>query len=113
MVVQVEGRRQGMTGLYVDDGNVQQLFPPNVPMVELELDHLRIVCALEPEFWQGHAEIHDDRLLGWLETKRATGKLAACPAPVLLIPFGDHAIRVLPLAPGDVNTSQHAVGFAA
>ncbi len=66
---------------HIGDGNVQRLFPPDVLNVELELDHLRIVCTLEPEFWEGEPEIHDERLVAWLESKRMSGKLASKPAP--------------------------------
>lgn len=113
MVITAKSRRQGMTGLHVGDGNVQRLFPPDMPVVELELDHLRIVCKLEPEFWQGQPEIHDDRLISWLEAKRMNGKLAAMPAPVEMIPAGDHAFRLMPIQPKDVKASQYAVGFCA
>jgi hypothetical protein len=102
-----------MTGLHVGDGNVQRLFPPDVPQVELELDHLRIVCTLQPEFWEGEPEIHDERLTSWLEAKRMSGKLASSPAPVAMIPFGDHAFRLLPLKHSEVRTTEYAVSFSA
>jgi hypothetical protein len=102
-----------MTGLHVGDGNVQQLFPPNMPTVELELDHLRILCTLDPAFWEGEAEIHDERLVAWLETKRASGKLAPRPSPMVLIPYGHNGFRLEPIQPADVQASKYAVGFAA
>jgi hypothetical protein len=102
-----------MTGVHVGDGNVQRLFPPNVPAVELQLDHLRIVCSLGPKFWDGEPEIHDDRLVAWLESKEMSGKLAARPAPVVMIPAGEHAFRLLPIEPTEVRTTQYAVGFSA
>jgi len=113
MVVKTKSGRLGMTGLHVGDGNVQRLFPPDVPVVELELDHLRILCTLEPEFWNGNPEIHDERLIAWLESKRTNGKLAPRPAPVVMIPAGDHAFRLLPIGPKEVSTAKHAVGYCA
>jgi hypothetical protein len=113
MVVQKHSRRQGLTGLHVGDGNVQQLFPPDVPVVELELDHLRIVCTLEPNFWNGDPEIHDDRLVSWLESKLMNGKLAATPAPLAMIPSGDHAFRLQPIEHKDVTTAKYPVSFSA
>ena len=113
MVVKSKGRRLGMTGLHVGDGNVQRLFPPDVPSVELELDHLRIVCTLEPGFWDGEPEIHDERLVSWLESKRNNGKLASSPSPVVMIPAGDHAFRLLPIEHKDVRTTKYPVGFSA
>src|SRR5580704_16544474 len=111
MVVRTKSRGLGMTGLHVGDGNVQRLFPPDVPIVELELDHLRIVCTLNPEFWEGEPEIPDDRLVAWLESKQRNGKLAPSPAPVVMIPSGEHAFRLLPIEPREIRTTKYPVGF--
>jgi hypothetical protein len=111
VAVEKQSRRLGMTGLHVGDGNVQRLFPPDVPIVELELDHLRIVCTLEPGFWTGQPEIHDDRLISWLESKRMSGKLAASPSPLVMIPSGEHAFRLLPIQHHEVRTTEFPVGF--
>jgi hypothetical protein len=81
-------------GLHVGAANVQQYFPRGVNLVELELDHLRIVCGLEPSFWDGRPEIHDTRLSLWLEAKRLGGKITAAPAPMAMIPSGQHAFRL-------------------
>lgn len=113
MVVKAKQELRRTTGLHVGDGNVQRLFPPDVPQVELELDHLCIVCSLEPGFWEGEAEIHDERLVSWLESKRISGKLDSVPAPVALIPAGEHAFRLQPMRHSEVNTTQYAVGFSA
>ena len=113
MVVREKSGRLGMTGLHVGDGNGQQFFPPDVPMIELELDHLRIMCTLGPEFWEGEPEIRDDRLVSWLESKRVNGKLAPKPAPLVMIPAGDHAFRLLPIDDREVRTTKYPVGFCA
>jgi len=113
MVVKAKPEMRRMTGLHVGDTNVQALFPPDVSYVELELDHLRIVCNLQPEFWDGDSEIHDERLVSWLESKRMNGKLAEKPAPMAMIPAGDHAFRLQPLRAHEVRTSEYAVGFCA
>jgi hypothetical protein len=110
MVVAMRNR-QGMTGLHVGNGNVQQLFPPDVPSVELQLDHLQIVCTLQPEFWQGQPEIHDERLNSWLEAKRMNGKLAAGPAPLAMIPSGDHVFRLQPIPREELRTTKYPVSF--
>jgi hypothetical protein len=112
VVAKKESRSLGMTGLHVGDGNVQRLFPPDVPVVELELDHLRIVCTLEPKFWDGDPEIHDERLISWLESKRMNGKLASRPAPLAMIPSGDHVFRLQPIQHTDVRKTEYAVGFS-
>ena len=113
MVVNAKSKRLGMTGLHIGNGNVQRLFPPDVPAVELELDHLRILCTLEPAFWEGEPEIHDERLLSWLESKRMNGKLASVPAPVAMIPSGEHAFRLMPIQHKEVRTTKYPVGFSA
>ena len=86
--------RSGCVGLHIGALNVQQYFPPNMQMIELELDHLRIACPLEPSFWLDRPEIHDLRLSSWLESKRNSGKLASQGAPVALIPCGEYAFRL-------------------
>ena len=113
MVVKANHEPRKLTGLRIGDGNVQRLFPPDMPNVELELDHLRIVCTLQPEFWDGEPEIHDERLVCWLESKRMSGKLATVPAPVVLFPSGDHAFRLLPIQHSEVRTTEYPVGFSA
>jgi hypothetical protein len=112
MVVKPRSSRQRMTGLHIDDDDVQRLFPPDVTSVELELDHLRIVCALQPEFWEGESDIHDDRLVSWLEAKRMSGKLAPQPAPLVMIPAGDHAFRLMPVTHKEARTAKYPVGFS-
>jgi len=102
-----------MTGLHVGSGNVQRLFPPDVPSVELQLDHLRIVCSLGPEFWDGEPEIQDERLVSWLEAKELSGKLAPRPAPLVMIPAGEHAFRLLPIEPREIRTTKYPVSFSA
>jgi hypothetical protein len=113
MVVEVRMKRRGMTGLHVGDGNVQRLFPPDKPAVELELDHLRIVCTLKPEFWEGEPDIEDDRLVAWLESKRMNGKLASGPAPLLMVPSGENAFKVMPVDQKEVQEPKYLVGLSA
>jgi hypothetical protein len=113
VVTAQQSRRQGLTGLHVGNGNVQQFFPPDVPSVELELDHLRIVCTLEPRFWDGEPEIHDERLISWLESKRMNGKLGPSPAPLAMIQSGDHMFRLQPIQPKEVSSSKYPVSFSA
>ena len=113
MVIHVGDKRRGMTGLHVGDGNVQRLFPPDVPVVEFELDHLRIVCTLKPKFWRGEPEIEDERLVAWLESKRMNGKLAARPAPIAMIPAGEHAFRLMPIDQQEARTTEYPLGFCA
>jgi hypothetical protein len=108
MVVQTQDRHTGhagVVGLHIGALNVQQYFPRDVEMVELELDHLRIVCPLEPSFWQDRPEIHDHRLSSWLESKRNSGKLGSRSAPVALIPSGEHSFRLQIVAKDEADYS--------
>jgi hypothetical protein len=97
MVVQTREKRSGHSGsvgLHIGEVNVQQYFPKDQLQIELELDHLRIVCPLLPSFWQDRPEIHDQRLSCWLESKRCSGKLGAQDAPVTMIPSGEASFRL-------------------
>jgi len=81
--------------------------------VELELDHLRIVCTLHPQFWDDDPEIHDERLLSWLEAKRMNGKLDQSPAPIAMIRAGEHTFRLLPIQHNQIRLSKDPVTFSA
>lgn len=97
MVVQTRERQPGhggAVGLHVGELNVQLHFPREISHVELELDHLRIACDLEPSFWEDQPEIHDHRLSCWLESKRLSGKLPRRDALVALIPSGEHCFKL-------------------
>ena len=113
MVVNAKSGRRGISGLRVGAGDVYELFPPDVPTVELELDHLRIVCTLGPEFWGDEPEIHDERLVSWLESKRMNGKLAAQPAPLAMVPSGDHVFKLQPIQHNEIRSTKYRVGFSA
>ena len=106
MVVQTHDRhpgRSGTLGLHIGAVNVRQYFPRDVKLVELELDHLRIVCPLEPSFWEDNPEIHDLRLSSWLESKRNSGKLGSQAAPVAMIPSGKCSFRLQMVSKNDVD----------
>ena len=108
MVVQTQDKRPGHSGalgLHIGEVNVSQYFPRGLQIVELELDHLRISCTLEPDFWLDRPEIHDYRLSSWLELKRNSGKLASHSAPVALIPCGVSAFRLQLIAKDERDQS--------
>jgi len=93
-VVLTQSRKSGVLSLHVGAGNVRQFFPRHIQMVELELDHLRIICTLDHSFWQDRPEILDMRLSSWLESKRHSGKLTSHAAPVALIPTGESSFQL-------------------
>lgn len=65
-----------------------------MPVVELQLDHLRIQCVLSPGFWNGQPEINDPRLCGWLEAKLAHAGVHHAPMLMSLIPSGKNSFRL-------------------
>ena len=70
MIVRTQGTNDRIAALHVGIGNVLRFFSREFSIVELELDHLRIQCELNPEFWAAKPEICDRRLCAWLEAKR-------------------------------------------
>lgn len=58
-----------MIGLFIGKSNVRPHFPASLKAVEIELDHLRIRCELQPSFWCDLQEITDPRLCVWLLNK--------------------------------------------
>lgn len=84
----------GLMGLDVGAANVREYFPRGLEAIELELDHLCILCALRPSFWEDRPEIHDTRLGIWLEAKRMGGKLTGTRAPLAMIPTGQLIFRL-------------------
>jgi hypothetical protein len=113
MVVQTQGRRDGVVGLHIGGTNVERYFSPNVPMIELELDHVRILCPLESSFWEDHPVIHDLRLSSWLEAKRCSGKLSTRTGTITMTPCGKDAFRLQPMAAEQSEESQFPVTFMA
>jgi hypothetical protein len=86
-----------VTGLYVGAYNVRRYFPKRVSTIELQLDHLRIACGLEPDFWNGHPEIHDPRLCLWLESKQFQRKESRSPMLLAMMPAGEHSFTLGPM----------------
>jgi hypothetical protein len=98
MVVKTHCNGRTITGLVVGAVNARRYFPRDAAMIELQLDHLLIGCALAPDFWHGHSEIRDPRLGLWLESKNFKGKPGDGSFPMAMIPSGKNAFRVLPIA---------------
>jgi hypothetical protein len=95
----------GILALRIGSAAIEQFFAPGATSVEFELDHLRIVCPLEPSFWLGQGEIRDDRLSSWLQSKRTAGKLAAHDGSVAIIPCGLLTFRLQPVPPATATES--------
>jgi len=97
MIVTSQCSGHRVTGLCVGASNVRRYFPKQVSTIELQLDHLRIECALKPDFWNGHPEIDDPRLCLWLELKHFQRKECGSPMPFAMMPAGEHSFILGPI----------------
>lgn len=96
MVVKAQCEGREVTGLYVGARNVRRYFPKHIPAVELQLDHLRIQCGLDPGFWEDRPEIHDPRLTAWLESRYFHARPCRTPIALAMVPSGKHVFRIQP-----------------
>lgn len=111
MMVQTLDRHpgsSGLIGLHIGAMNVKEYFPHDADTIELELDHLCIVCSLQPTFWLDKPEIQDVRLSCWLESKRTSGKLSPNSSSVALIPNGNRSFRLQILVKDEKETAVSA-----
>jgi hypothetical protein len=97
MVIRTQSKGRGVTGLHVGASNVRRYFPSDVSVIELQLDHLQILCSLEPGFWHDEPEIFDPRLCAWLESKHFHTRADRTPVPLMLIPAGNNSFKLQPL----------------
>ena len=98
MVVKTRCKGREIMGVEVGAVNVQRYFPRDAAVIELQLDHLEILCDLAPDFWQGDTRICDRRLCAWLESKNFNGRPGDMPIPLALIPSGENCFRLKPIA---------------
>ena len=98
MVVKTQSGGHGLTGLHVGASNVRRYFPKDASVIELQLDHLRIQCGLDPNFWLDRPEIYDPRLNAWLESKQLRGRSNQPSKLVAMIPSGKNSFRLQPVA---------------
>lgn len=98
MVVRTLGSGREVSGLYIGARNARRHFSRRAHHIELLLGHLHIYCDLTEEFWQGRPEICDARLADWLFSRIFHGRVCRAPAPIALIPHGQHGFRVLPFS---------------
>lgn len=107
MIVKTQSRGLGLTGLHVGVANILRYFPKNISVIELELDHLRILCDLGPKFWSDQPEIHDPRLCAWLESKNFPRRPDRTPIPLAMIPLGQGSFRLRPVPLNAQHQIQH------
>ncbi len=113
MVVRTKGKISGHMVLHIGAVNVREHFSQTRDLIELELDHLRIVCALEPSFWEDRPEISDSRLSLWLDAKRCSGKFAGKAASLMMIPSGEQTFRLELSAPEPSTAVARPASFMA
>lgn len=94
MIVKAQSRGCGISGLYVGTQNVGRYFAKDMPVIELQLDHLWIQCGLAPDFWEGQPEIYDPRLCAWLESRHMHRTRDRTPVRLAMIPDGKNAFRL-------------------
>jgi hypothetical protein len=99
--------------LQIVETDVERYFPKDTAVIELQLDHLQILCILGPDFWLGRPEICDPRLSLWLNSKNLAARPGQPPVPLALIPAGDAAFRLSPLTPKPVRAVKAAAQINA
>ena len=98
MVVRTQSKGRECIGLRVAVNDVVRYFPRDMAVIELHLDHLRIQCGLEPDFWEGQPEIRDPRLSAWLAAKNFHEKPGETPMVLAMIPTGENCFRLRPIS---------------
>jgi len=113
MRVTIQHKGCSVTGLNVGATNVRRYFTRQVSSIELQLDHLQIACALEPEFWESDGEIRDPRLAAWLELKNSQGLQGQDTVLLSMIPTGKNCFRLCAICANQRGKIHHAPAAAA
>lgn len=88
MLVKMQSDGHDHTGLHIGAANARRYFREGAQTIDLTLDHLQIQCRLSPDFWQGHAEIHDPRLSEWLKFKAGCDHDARAQMELIMVRSG-------------------------
>ena len=94
MLVQIQHKGISVTGLLIGIRDVRRHFPDRESTVDLELDHLRIKCNLQPAFYDDQPQISDPRLSAWLEAKNLYSRSGCGPEFLALLATGENSFRV-------------------
>ena len=89
MLARLQIRGREVLGLHIGKTNARRFFPAAIPIVQLELDHLRIDCELKPGFWRDRPEITDSRLCAWLAAKCSRHERDDMPTSVEMLNAGE------------------------
>jgi hypothetical protein len=107
MIVKAQYCGNRVAGLYVGSNNARRYFSKRIRQIELQLDHLRILCGLTPPFWKDKPEIHDPRLSVWLEAKHPPEGSSYREIPLALIPSGKNSFRLAAIAVQENTKQKH------
>jgi len=112
MLVQIEHKGRSVTGLLIGIRNARRYFPKSKSTIDLQLDHLRIQCDLQPGFWSDQPQISDPRLSAWLEAKTLHAHRDRRPAVLALVPTDRKSYR-LQLVDSNASTETESMFVAA
>lgn len=93
MRVKLQQSGTTVTGLHIGSANVRQFFPASLNQIYIEIEHLRICCDLEADFWRTRPSICDARLNSWLSAKTHL-KPEGSEIALDLAPICDDAFRL-------------------
>lgn len=89
MIVRMQNKGRSITGIRIRMADARRHFPYATRAIDLELDHLRIRCDLNGNFWRGCPEISDPRLGAWLEAKSFGKETASSCVSIEMVRTGD------------------------
>ncbi len=113
MQVKIQHRGCCVIGLHVGATNVRRYFTKQMSTIELQLDDLQIECGLMPEFWEGDGEIHDPRLIAWLELKDLQRVPGQGPMLLTMTPAGKNCFRLRVLCAAEPEKTMRTPAAAA
>lgn len=113
MLVKAQYKGHVVTALSVGQRNARRYFARSASSVEFELDHLRITCGLPPQFWDGEAQISDQRLCAWLESKRHPRRSSRGSAVLAMTPCGKNSFKLTVIPAKDAQRRGRTVGGEA
>lgn len=97
MLVNVQHKSPGITGLNIGVDNVKRYFPKGNSSIDLHLDHLQIRCELQPAFWKNEPQIFDPRLSAWLKAKHLSKSRGGAGVVLALVPEDNESYRLEPV----------------
>ena len=94
MLVKVQQKSPGLTGLNIGADNVKRYFPKGNSSIDLQLDQVQIRCELQPAFWKNEPQIFDPRLSAWLKTRDLRKRDGEAAIVLALVPADNQSFRL-------------------